>query len=72
MPKAKDPFQSKGEQVRKVKALEKFSKGDYGVGKSPETPDNFLSDAVVKEGLEDVFVNDDQQSIKNETDETSK
>ena len=72
MPEAKDQYQPKGEQLRKVKALIKFSEGDYGVGSNPKTPPDFLPQAVIKEKLEDVYVNDNQQSIKTETDETSK
>lgn len=52
-----EPFQSRKEQEKKIKVLEKFSKGDYGVGAQPILPEGFLEEGIIKEGLQDIYIN---------------
>jgi hypothetical protein len=59
--KKEPPFQSRLEQERKVKVIEKFSKGDYGVGGNPPTPEDFLPQAIIQEGLEDAYISKSNQ-----------
>jgi hypothetical protein len=60
MKKNEEPPQSKMEQEKKVKALVKFSTGDYGVGKNTPTPAEFLPKAIIQEGLEEAYLSSNQ------------
>lgn len=59
--KKQDIPTSKEEKIRKVRAIKKFSNGDYGIGNQQTPPEGFKEESIIKEGLEETYI--DQQNL---------
>ena len=58
MSKKHFPFPSKNSQRRQLRAIKKYATGDYGIGVKAGTEPGFTEKAVLKDGLDEVYLED--------------